>query len=342
MDVHFLLCISGFFFYSCIPHISWPGWGAIDWRNPKICTFIRLYVATLQRLPHDPSFVARDYHLAGWLQGNVDMLTHKYKCFQRRRPRAYLTVQGYMCGQRRSVNEAWQPFRDLQWTALFSCLWLCVQDPYQGTIVLATVKGDVHDIGKNIVGVVLGCNNFRWERFAAETLHLFRSPRGIRFISCHTFTVNSQQPRMAHQQRNLCFVFCLVFLFFVFVLFLFSFLFEMRVCSVTVRERTETCPCAVEQQEKVEADRLLLVSVWAETLTVYITRPLNPAGQSVALWEKTASVDSLPDTKHHHEATTAVQRHEFTLCVCVCVCCVWCDVSLVLQSDRPRCDGSLW
>ncbi|MBZ3881674.1 Methionine synthase [Sciurus carolinensis] len=35
------------------------------------------------------------------------------------------------------------------------------QDPYQGTIVLATVKGDVHDIGKNIVGVVLGCNNFR-------------------------------------------------------------------------------------------------------------------------------------------------------------------------------------
>uniref|UniRef100_A0A8C9CS98 Methionine synthase n=1 Tax=Phocoena sinus TaxID=42100 RepID=A0A8C9CS98_PHOSS len=35
------------------------------------------------------------------------------------------------------------------------------KDPYQGTIVLATVKGDVHDIGKNIVGVVLGCNNFR-------------------------------------------------------------------------------------------------------------------------------------------------------------------------------------
>lgn len=32
---------------------------------------------------------------------------------------------------------------------------------YNGTIVLATVKGDVHDIGKNIVGVVLGCNNYR-------------------------------------------------------------------------------------------------------------------------------------------------------------------------------------
>ncbi len=29
-----------------------------------------------------------------------------------------------------------------------------------GTIVLATVKGDVHDIGKNIVGVVLSCNNY--------------------------------------------------------------------------------------------------------------------------------------------------------------------------------------
>jgi 5-methyltetrahydrofolate--homocysteine methyltransferase len=30
----------------------------------------------------------------------------------------------------------------------------------KGTVVLATVKGDVHDIGKNIVGVVLGCNGY--------------------------------------------------------------------------------------------------------------------------------------------------------------------------------------
>jgi 5-methyltetrahydrofolate--homocysteine methyltransferase len=30
-----------------------------------------------------------------------------------------------------------------------------------GTVVMATVKGDVHDIGKNIVGVVLGCNDYR-------------------------------------------------------------------------------------------------------------------------------------------------------------------------------------
>ena len=32
---------------------------------------------------------------------------------------------------------------------------------YKGSIVLATVKGDVHDIGKNIVGIVLQCNNYR-------------------------------------------------------------------------------------------------------------------------------------------------------------------------------------
>ena len=34
-------------------------------------------------------------------------------------------------------------------------------DGAKGTIVLATVKGDVHDIGKNIVGVVLGCNSYK-------------------------------------------------------------------------------------------------------------------------------------------------------------------------------------
>ncbi|MGA9675147.1 MAG: methionine synthase [Mycobacterium sp.] len=33
-------------------------------------------------------------------------------------------------------------------------------DKTNGTIVMATVKGDVHDIGKNIVGVVLQCNNY--------------------------------------------------------------------------------------------------------------------------------------------------------------------------------------
>merc|ERR1719498_1864754 len=35
-----------------------------------------------------------------------------------------------------------------------------VEEKGKGVIVMATVKGDVHDIGKNIVGVVLGCNNY--------------------------------------------------------------------------------------------------------------------------------------------------------------------------------------
>src|SRR6202007_1525548 len=34
------------------------------------------------------------------------------------------------------------------------------QQKSAGKIVMATVKGDVHDIGKNIVGVVLACNNY--------------------------------------------------------------------------------------------------------------------------------------------------------------------------------------
>ena len=37
---------------------------------------------------------------------------------------------------------------------------LAAQNDTNGTIVMATVKGDVHDIGKNIVGVVLQCNNY--------------------------------------------------------------------------------------------------------------------------------------------------------------------------------------
>src|SRR5204862_115261 len=35
------------------------------------------------------------------------------------------------------------------------------EDKPRGKVLLATVKGDVHDIGKNIVGVVLGCNNYQ-------------------------------------------------------------------------------------------------------------------------------------------------------------------------------------
>eukprot|EP01125_Pyxidicula_operculata_P021148 TRINITY_DN8045_c0_g1_i1.p1 TRINITY_DN8045_c0_g1~~TRINITY_DN8045_c0_g1_i1.p1 ORF type:complete len:1249 (+),score=367.38 TRINITY_DN8045_c0_g1_i1:3864-7610(+) len=35
------------------------------------------------------------------------------------------------------------------------------EEHFAGKVLLATVKGDVHDIGKNIVGVVLGCNNYK-------------------------------------------------------------------------------------------------------------------------------------------------------------------------------------
>ena len=35
------------------------------------------------------------------------------------------------------------------------------QEDTNGTIIMATVKGDVHDIGKNIVGVVMQCNNYK-------------------------------------------------------------------------------------------------------------------------------------------------------------------------------------
>ena len=38
---------------------------------------------------------------------------------------------------------------------------IILEPQYNGTIVLATVKGDVHDIGKNIVAVVLRCNNYQ-------------------------------------------------------------------------------------------------------------------------------------------------------------------------------------
>eukprot|EP00968_Pinguiococcus_pyrenoidosus_P005982 scaffold391_cov223-Pinguiococcus_pyrenoidosus.AAC.5 len=36
-----------------------------------------------------------------------------------------------------------------------------LESMYAGTFLIATVKGDVHDIGKNIVAVVLGCNNYK-------------------------------------------------------------------------------------------------------------------------------------------------------------------------------------
>lgn len=45
---------------------------------------------------------------------------------------------------------------------IFGYVILQQNSAYTGTVVIATVKGDVHDIGKNIVGVVLGCNNYRF------------------------------------------------------------------------------------------------------------------------------------------------------------------------------------
>lgn len=55
------------------------------------------------------------------------------------------------------------PFMEEERAAKMNQLGKTVSDRerYNGTIILATVKGDVHDIGKNIVAVVLGCNNYK-------------------------------------------------------------------------------------------------------------------------------------------------------------------------------------
>ena len=54
-----------------------------------------------------------------------------------------------------------------------------------GKILLATVKGDVHDIGKNIVGVVLQCNNY-------EIIDL-----GV-MVPCETDPQGSQRRKRRH------------------------------------------------------------------------------------------------------------------------------------------------
>lgn len=48
-----------------------------------------------------------------------------------------------------------QPFMEAEKSATGN------EQEFAGTVLMATVKGDVHDIGKNIVGVVLGCNNYK-------------------------------------------------------------------------------------------------------------------------------------------------------------------------------------
>src|SRR3546814_10518198 len=56
----------------------------------------------------------------------------------------------------------------------------------KGKILMATVKGDVHDIGKNIVGVVLGCNG-RSEEHTSELQSLMR-------ISYAVFCLKKKKP----------------------------------------------------------------------------------------------------------------------------------------------------
>ena len=58
-----------------------------------------------------------------------------------------------------------------------------------GKIVMATVKGDVHDIGKNIVGVVLQCNNYEVIDLgvmvpAAKILETAQAPRRPTSSAC--------------------------------------------------------------------------------------------------------------------------------------------------------------
>ena len=57
----------------------------------------------------------------------------------------------------------------------------------RGKILMATVKGDVHDIGKNIVGVVLGCNDY-------EVIDL-----GV-MVPCETHPRRGTQARRRHDR----------------------------------------------------------------------------------------------------------------------------------------------
>jgi 5-methyltetrahydrofolate--homocysteine methyltransferase len=52
------------------------------------------------------------------------------------------------------------PFLEAEREAFIAAGGIDTGSSSNGTVVLATVKGDVHDIGKNIVGVVLGCANY--------------------------------------------------------------------------------------------------------------------------------------------------------------------------------------
>jgi 5-methyltetrahydrofolate--homocysteine methyltransferase len=74
------------------------------------------------------------------------------------------------------------------------------------TILLATVKGDVHDIGKNIVGVVLGCNGYRVKDLGimagAETILDAAEKEGARMIGLSGLITPSLQ-EMIHTAREM-------------------------------------------------------------------------------------------------------------------------------------------
>ncbi len=75
-----------------------------------------------------------------------------------------------------------------------------------GTVLLATVKGDVHDIGKNIVGVVLGCNNYEvidlGVMVPAETIVQVALDKQVDFIGLSGLITPSLE-EMVHVARRL-------------------------------------------------------------------------------------------------------------------------------------------
>jgi len=76
----------------------------------------------------------------------------------------------------------------------------------QGKVLLATVKGDVHDIGKNIVGVVLGCNNYEvidlGVMVPAETILQTAREEGVDLIGLSGLITPSLD-QMVHVAREL-------------------------------------------------------------------------------------------------------------------------------------------
>jgi 5-methyltetrahydrofolate--homocysteine methyltransferase len=81
----------------------------------------------------------------------------------------------------------------------------------QGSVLLATVKGDVHDIGKNIVGVVLGCNNYEvidlGVMVSAEAILRTAKERGVDVVGLSGLITPSldEMAHVAHEMERLQF-----------------------------------------------------------------------------------------------------------------------------------------